>query len=269
MTEESIPLLSMCWASIRDLCASITPAEWDAATDCPGWSVRDNISHLISIERRLLGHPADPALGEYPAYVKNDLGRSNEDAIEARRGRPGADVLAEFADVTLQRERMLLAMTTEDFDRLGWSPIGEIPYRQFMTVRLFDCWAHEQDIRRALDRPGHLSGLVVDAVMAWHRRSLGFIVGKKAGAPDGAIVEFSVTGPTVAQYIVEVHDRRASVVETASASPTATLTLDTETFNAMLCGRWTLDDARARGHVSLGGDITLATAVAGAMAYVI
>jgi len=268
MSEESIPLLSACWASISELAASITPAQWDLATDCPGWSVRDNVSHLIAIERRLLGLPADPALSDYPAHVKNDIGKFNEDAIELRRHRPGGDVLTEFNDVTAQRLRMLDAMTTEDFDRPGWSPIGEVPYRQFMMVRLFDCWAHEQDMRRALARPGHLTGPVVDAVMAWHRRSLGFIVGKKAGAPDNSVVLFSVTGPTVAHYVVEVHDRRAAVVDNASAPPTATLTLDTESFNALLCGRWTADDALAQHRLTLDGDTALAASVAGAMAYV-
>jgi uncharacterized protein (TIGR03083 family) len=268
VTEESVALLSTCWASIRELGGSITAAEWDIATDCPGWSVRDNLSHLVAIERRLLGLPNDPPLSEYPAYVQNEIGRFNEDAIALRRNRPGAEVLAEFNDVTAQRERMLSAMSTEDFDRPGWSPIGEVPYRQFMTVRLFDCWAHEQDMRRALARPGHLTGPVVDTVMAWHRRSLGFIVGKKAGAPEGSVVVFSVTGPTAARYVVEVHDRRASVVDTMSATPTATLTLDTETFNALLCGRWTVDDARSRGMLIFDGDTALAGAVADSMDYV-
>jgi uncharacterized protein (TIGR03083 family) len=226
------------------------------------------VSHLIAIERRLLGLPNDPPLGDYPAYVKNEIGRFNEDAIELRRRRPGAEVLAEFNDVTAQRVRQLTDMSTDDFDRLGWSPIGEVPYRQFMTVRLFDSWAHEQDMRRALARPGHLTGPVVDSVMAWHRRSLGFVVGKKAGAPDGSVVAFSVTGPTIARYVVEVHDRRATVVDSPSAPPTATLTLDTEAFNALLCGRWTADDALAQGRLALDGDATLAAAVAGAMAYV-
>jgi uncharacterized protein (TIGR03083 family) len=268
MSEESIALLSACWASIAELTASITPTEWDLATDCPGWTVRDNVSHLIAIERRLLGLPPDPALSEYPPHVKNDTGKFNEDAIELRRHRPGAEVRAEFNEITAQRARMLTAMSTEDFDRPGWSPIGEVPYRQFMTVRLFDCWAHEQDMRRALARPGHLTGPVVDAVMAWHRRSLGFVVGKKAGAPDNSVVAFSVTGPTAAHYIVEVHDRRAAVVDNASSPPTATLTLDTETFNALLCGRWTAHEARARHKLALDGDIALASSVADAMAYV-
>ncbi|HUP75880.1 MAG TPA: maleylpyruvate isomerase family mycothiol-dependent enzyme [Acidimicrobiales bacterium] len=268
MTEESTALLGTCWASIRELGASLSPAEWDMATDCPGWSVRDNVSHLIAIERRLLGLPADPSLTEYPAYVQNDIGRFNEDAVALRRHRSGAEVLAEFNAVTAQREHALAAMSTEDFDKVGWSPVGEVPYRRFMTVRLFDCWAHEQDIRRAVVRPGHLEGPVVDAAMALHAGSLGFVVGKRAGAPDGSIVAFSVTGPTAAHYLVEVQGRRAGVVDRASATPTATLTCDTETFNALLCGRWSADDALGQRRLQLDGDIALATAVAGAMGYV-
>ena len=267
MSEESVALLSACWASISELGASLAPAEWDIATDCPGWSVRDNVSHLIAIERRLLGFPNDPPLSEYPAYVKNEIGRFNEDAIAVRRQRPGAEVLEEFNEVTAQRERALAAMSTEEFDKVGWSPIGEVPYRRFMIVRLFDCWVHEQDIRRAVDRPGHLTGPVVDEAMAMHRGSLGFIVGKKAGAPDGSVVAFSVTGPTVANYLVEVRDRRAAVVDGASATATATLTCDTETYNALLGGRWTADDALAQGRLHLDGDLELATAVASSMGY--
>jgi uncharacterized protein (TIGR03083 family) len=200
--------------------------------------------------------------------VKNDIGKFNEDAIALRRHRPGADVLAEFNDVVAQRMRRLEAMTTEDFDGLGWSPVGEVPYRQFMIVRVFDCWAHEQDIRRAVGRPGHLTGPVVDAVMNLHRGSLGYVVGKRAGAPDNSIVAFSVTGPTTAHYVVEVDGRRAAVVDNPSGPPTATLTLDTETFNALLCGRCSADDALARHKLALDGDTALAASVAGAMGYV-
>ena len=38
-------------------------------------------------------------------------------------------------------------MGTEDFDRVGFTPEGEGPYRAFMAIRVFDCWEHEQDIR--------------------------------------------------------------------------------------------------------------------------
>src|SRR3981081_3855492 len=144
MAEEVIDLLRTCWGSIHELGDSISASEWDVATECPGWTVRDNVSHIIAIERKLLGLPDDPSPSEFPEHVKNDLGRFNEGAIERRRERSGADVLAEFVDVTAQRERMLEGMTSDQFDAPTWSPMGDMPYRQFMGMRLFDCWAHEQ-----------------------------------------------------------------------------------------------------------------------------
>jgi uncharacterized protein (TIGR03083 family) len=268
INEPAIDLLDACWASIREVCTDLTPEQWDAATDCPGWSVRDNLSHLIAIENKLLGLPDDPPLAAYPAYVKNEIGRFNENSIEIRRGRAGAAVLAEFVDVTTKRLHQLRAMTEEEFERVGWSPIGDVPYRQFMTVRLFDCWSHEQDIRRAVERPGHLTGPVVDSVLAWHARSLGYIVGKKAGAPEGAVVVFVVTGPTAVVYAVAVREGRASVIGETPAVPTATLTLDTEAFIALLGGRWTADEAEASGRVQYTGDAAIAGAVARSMGYV-
>jgi uncharacterized protein (TIGR03083 family) len=268
MTEPAIDLLDTCWTSIRDVCTGLTPQQWATPTECPGWDVRDNISHLIAIENKLLGLPDDPPLTDYPAHVKNAVGRFNENSIELRRPRPGAEVLAEFTAVTDKRLEQLRAMSVEALDLVGWSPIGDIPYRQFMTVRLFDSWSHEQDIRRALDRPGHLTGPVVDAVLAWHARSLGFIVGKKAGAPEGAVVVFDVTGPTAAKYAVAVRDGRASVIDEPATAPTATLTLDTEAFIALLGGRWSADEAEARDRVQYAGDIALARMVAQSMGYV-
>jgi uncharacterized protein (TIGR03083 family) len=268
MTEPAIDLLDSCWSSIVALCADLTPEQWDAPTECPGWSVRDNVSHLIAIENRLLGLPDDPPLTDYPPHVKNEVGRFNENSIELRRALPGPEVLAEFSAVTTKRLQQLRALSDEELERVGWSPIGDIPYRQFMVVRLFDSWSHEQDIRRALDRPGNLSGAVVDTVLAWHARSLGYIVGKKARAPEGSVVHFAVTGPTAVDYAVAVSDGRASVVADQSSAPTATLTLDTEAFIALLGGRWSADEAEARGRVRYSGDTALAGTVARSMGYV-
>ena len=77
MTEPAIALLDTCWTSIREVCADLTSEQWDAATDCPGWTVRDNVSHLIAIERKLLGLPEDSPLGHYPDHVKNEVGKFN------------------------------------------------------------------------------------------------------------------------------------------------------------------------------------------------
>ena len=44
------------------------------------------------------------------------------------------------------------------------TPAGPDTYGRFMRVRIFDCWMHEQDIRRAVGRPGHVEGPAVDRV---------------------------------------------------------------------------------------------------------
>ena len=44
---DTIDKLELCWRSISTLCAAFTDAEWKAATELPGWTVQDNLSHLI------------------------------------------------------------------------------------------------------------------------------------------------------------------------------------------------------------------------------
>ena len=56
----TINTLAECFGSLSDLGAMFSEAEWKTSTDLPGWSVQDNLSHLIGIERYR------PCLGEQP-----------------------------------------------------------------------------------------------------------------------------------------------------------------------------------------------------------
>ena len=57
-----------------------------------------------------------------------------------------------------------------------------------MEIRVFDCWYHDQDIREALGRPGFLEGPVADLSLGRiPPKALGYVVGKKAGAPPGSV----------------------------------------------------------------------------------
>lgn len=274
-------LLASEWAALRAVAADLAPADFDRPTDLPGWSVRDNLSHVIGVERMLLGLPADPPV-ERPAWVRNDFGAGLEAAVAARRGRSGAEVVAELDDVLERRVQALAGFGPDDWARLGPAPGGEVPYRDFMRIRIFDCWAHEQDIRRAVGRPGHLDGPVVEVVLAWHRRNLPYVVGKRAGAPDGASVRAVVHAggagpdagtPVVDDVTVRVTGGRATVVApgeaAAAATAAATIETDVETWNALLCGRWNAEHARSRGRVRTSGDAALAAAVLEHAAYVI
>jgi uncharacterized protein (TIGR03083 family) len=266
--EPVIALLAETWTSIAQLGDQLDEGQWGLATDCPGWSVKDNLSHLIGTERMLLGEPADPLPVDRADHVKNDVGAFNEAAVVARRARPGAEVLAEFRSVTAARLEALRDLPATKWDEIGPTPTGQGPYRQFMMMRLFDSWVHEQDMRRAVGAPGHVAGAAVDAVLAWHRRNIGYVVGKKAHVPEGTTVQFDLTDAPQSSVTVTVTDGRAHVLDDPSGvTPTTVVRLDVETFNALLCGRWDADSAIADGRVTLDRDVPLGEQVTRAMNY--
>ena len=56
----------------------LTEEQWSTATDCPGWDVKDNLSHLIGTELFLMGKPSTTHRAPKFDYVKNPIGEANE-----------------------------------------------------------------------------------------------------------------------------------------------------------------------------------------------
>jgi uncharacterized protein (TIGR03083 family) len=257
VTEPIVEQLEIEWASIAALAATFTDDEWNLPTALPDWSVKDNVSHVIGIERMLLGDAApDVDVSHIERIAGDPFGASIESWVEARRALPGPAVAAELDEVIARRREQLRAMREEDFDRVGFSPIGEVPYRRFMVVRVFDCWMHEQDMRRATGREGHLEGSAVEVALSHFTTALGFVVGKKAGAPQGSSVVFEVDGPTPRRYAVVV-DGRAQLVDPAPDDATTVISLPLTTLVALGGGRWTAEEARAAGGLQVTGDTAL------------
>ena len=55
--------------------------------------------------------------------------------------------------------------------------------RDLLPFRVFDAWVHEQDMRRAVGRPGDLDTPVAAAALDRIVGTMPFVVGKRAGAP--------------------------------------------------------------------------------------
>ena len=271
MTEPLIASFEAVWGDIVSLCSNLTDDQWALPTDCPGWSVQDNVAHMIGTERMLLGEqPEAPPVGDAP-HLRNDIGKANDQWIESYRSRSGNEVLGEFRAITERRLAALRAMTTEDWDREGFTPEGPGPYRVFMEIRVFDCWYHDQDIREALGEPGFLDGPIADLSLGRiPPKGLPYVVGKKAGAPEGSTVVFRVEGarPLVAAVHVPP-EGRAVLLGEPPAEPTATLTMDRRTFARLAGGRWNGDHARSAGSVQIEGDADLANRVVDNMAFTI
>jgi uncharacterized protein (TIGR03083 family) len=138
-----------------------------------------------------------------------------------------------------------------------------------MHIRIFDCWVHEQDMRRAVGCPGHLTGPVVEHSVGRIAMAMPFVVGKKAQAPNGTTVVFVITGAAGRTLPIGVDGGRATVLETPPATPAVRLTMDVETLNCLGCGRWTPGDVLASGKVHIAGDRGLGESIVRQMNFMI
>lgn len=263
---DRVALMEQAYSSVEEVCSQLDPDDWDKPTDCPGWSVKDNLSHLVSYEAITEGRPRAPEDIDisHATWVDDDVAALNEREIQWRRPRSPQQVLDEYREVTAQRAKSLAAMDEAAWSETMPSPFGPLPARNMIGIRILDFFYHEQDIRRAADRPGHLDG----AVAAYCFERMGTLampraVAKGAGAPDGSVVVFEVPAPgrTIA---VAVEDGRGRLVD-PPAQPTVRLACDLETFLCLCGGRWSPSYAKASGRLVIDGDAALADRVLPAM----
>ncbi|HET9092385.1 MAG TPA: maleylpyruvate isomerase family mycothiol-dependent enzyme [Acidimicrobiales bacterium] len=174
-----VDALVQAWSSLGELLGELSDDEWHLPTGCPGWDVADQVAHVIAIERWSLGDPPpDHVLPSDLPHVKGDLAQAMELPVDFRRGRPPARLREELLEVTGRRLADLRARDLSP-EQLVPAPFGgEVPYKAFLTIRVFDCYAHEQDVRRATGRPGNLAGPAAaiarrQIVTAWTRLSAG------------------------------------------------------------------------------------------------
>ena len=262
--QTLVDQLDHVWTSLGALGGTLSEAEWKTPTEVPGWTVQDNLVHVTALEWMLLGRPApEHEIPDDLPHVKNDIGRTNERFVDSRRGYTGAEALAEFQDVTAERLAQLRGFGPDDFGAESFTPVGPGTVRDLLPFRIFDAWVHEQDMRRAVNRPGHLDGPVAEMAMGRLTGSLPFVVGKKVAPPEGTTVVVDLSPPLGGRYAVVV-EGRARFLDEAPAQPTVTIGTDGETFARLACGR--LDPAVAgTGAVTIDGDRALGAQVVDAL----
>ena len=267
--EPIVGVLAEEWGAIDVLAQELVDAEWEMPSECPGWAVRDLVAHMIGTERNLLGDPDPPPLPEVPRYVANAVGARNEAWVASRRPLPVRAVLDEFRDVTTRRLADMRSWPQARFDEIGPSPVGNVEYREYMRVRVMDCWVHEQDIRVATARPGHDSGPAAELSLDRISSAMPFVVGKQARAPEGASVRFDLRGSMPRRIDIVVRDGRAAIVPELESEPTAGLDMGLEAFWRLACGRVDSQAARDAGLVEVRGDKELSVRVLDAMVFMI
>jgi uncharacterized protein (TIGR03083 family) len=253
--SDTIDKLQAIWQSVSALGAELDDRQWKLPTDLIGWTVQDNLAHLIGTERMLQGLPPATAPATLGEHVKNPIGQFNEAEVEARRCCTGSEVLAEWNELTALRIATLRSADAAYFAKEMATPTGPGTMVDFLHIRVLDCWLHEQDIRRAVGKPGHLAGEAAEHTIDRLLRTIPIVVGRRAATPEGGAVIIDITGEVSRHVVCEVAGGRAAIVAAATAAPLATVTLDTEAFVMLATGRRTAASIAER--IDLAGDHAL------------
>jgi uncharacterized protein (TIGR03083 family) len=259
MTDSTDPRRQWLHAieSFTDVATSLTEAQWQLPSPCPGWTVGDIVAHTVDIEERMAGVPQpdyEPDWSTLP-HVK-ETGRRMEPGVDRRRGLDRSTVLDELSAAVMTRSSQMADL---DLTASILSPFGrEISLAAMMNMRVFDIWVHEQDVRAAIDKPGNLDSeaarltqvMILDAMpKAW---------AKSASAPSGAVLCIDITGADLPAWVLVLaaDDGRGELLAEYDGAPDVTIRGTWPTFLAASTGRGPVST------LEFTGDATLSQAIA-------
>ena len=186
---------------------------------------------------------------------KNAIGEHNENEIDVRRSQSGAQVLEEWNSVSSNRITQLRAADDAYFETPMMLPTGPGTLGDFLSIRILDCWVHEQDMRRATGIAGNEGGPAAEHTIDRLIRTLPIVVGKRAATPEGASVVIAITGSVQRNIPITVINGRATIVTAPPADVLCTVQLDSNAFTALATGRQTADQLANRLHISGDNDL--------------
>ena len=263
--EQMSALVTVWWRAVNDFTAlleKVVPEEWTTPTDLPGWDVRSVAAHVAHLESLAAGaEHEDVEIGDAP-HVRGTMGRFTEQGVVARRDLSPDDVINQIREAATSRHTRLLASPPADpdapapgvFGAIGWSTM------RLLRNRPLDVWMHEQDVRRAVGRPGGMDSEAAVHTASYLTESLPLVLAKRAEAPAGTTAVLDVSGHDPVAAVVG-EDGRGVLIEPPT-TPTVTLRTDRESFVLLAGGR----RADAAERVEVGGDADLGARILASMA---
>jgi uncharacterized protein (TIGR03084 family) len=173
-----------------DLDRIVADADLEVATPAPGWTVRDQITHLWFFDQRALLALVDP--DAFRLDAEQLLQRGTDSANEQGRALPAAELLDQWRE---DRRRLVEhARTVDPKARVPWYGPA-MGARSFITARLMETWAHGQDVadglhvtRQPTDRLRHVAHIGVGA------RPFSYVANGRV--PNEAPVRVELVGPS-------------------------------------------------------------------------
>lgn len=243
-------------AAILEIASSLSDDEWNAPSDCAGWSVRDVYAHLASTIHGIV----DPA---FMADMSGGTEQAMEGPVAERRSRPVAEIVAEYEEYSAKAADAGAMLQGEGIGDtlLPMGDLGTHPMRLMPNILLFDSYCHlRNDILAPygpIDRPRPPDDEQrVGPTIEWMLAGLPWMCPSLATIVDRPIV-LDFTGPGGGTFSISAPvDGR--VVVTDGAAPDAAATASS---NAADFVRWGTQRRPWRDDVKIDGDEAYATQI--------
>jgi uncharacterized protein (TIGR03083 family) len=240
--------------ALLDLLRSLSDAEWDLPTVCPGWSVKDIAQHLLGDQVGLLSGrrdgyftPADVSTWDKLVVFINL--RNDEWVRATRRLSPRliCDLL-EWSGGALQTYFESLDPFAAG-GAVSWAGAGPAPIWLEIAREYTEYWVHQQHIRDAVHKPGLKEPRFFAPVLAAFVRALP-VTYTGVEAAEGTLVKLVIPGDAGGEWhLVREGGRWALYVQT-DLKPACVVTLDAETAWRSFTKGISRDEAAARAQIS-------------------
>ncbi len=213
---------------------------------CPAWTVRQALGHAVGVEDVILGWEVSTT--NMPPFQKM------QQLTDASSQMSASEFGARVNEIFDGRRAELANLSDDDIALPSFTPIGVQTYGDFLAIRVFDLWVHVRDCTIPLGRSSSDGGAAAEMTLDQVERSMGYIMGKKVGLPDGMSLRVDLTGPVERQLGVVVKGRANAVDPASIETPDVVLTADSTTFIMLACGRIDPQIKIDDGSISWSGD---------------
>ena len=189
----------------QGMLAGLSDDQWGQASRCEGWTVRDVVAHLVSVnefwhasvEAGLVGEPTRMLAGFDPAATPPLL-------VDVMSSLSPLEVLDRFVSTNDTLLGALSALTNDEWSMLAESPAGHVPIRLLAQHALWDSWVHERDVAIPL---AITPGVEPDEVRSCLRYAavVSPVLGLGLGRARAGVLAVEATDPA-SRFVLEVGD---------------------------------------------------------------
>ena len=242
---------------------SLSPGDLVRQSACEGWTVGDVVGHLIErgeplpdqIERGLAGDLSPtPGFTDDPPVSEDQFRRDLDRRAVELRQELGAGLLAEFARVNGEFNRVLALVQPDDWDKLCFHRLRPETVRSKADIRIAELAMHEWDMRWALDPDATLAEDSLPGLVNASGRAVRRAFRADPSRTRAVRYRFELTGPTASSVDVALAPEGAGFEIEATAEPDVVFRCASATYAMVIFGRWKLPDVIANGRLTAEGD---------------